>query len=84
MGGYQQPLADRQVANPPPCPAGRLIHASGKVLARLDAHRDEVVRQLDDGRVASVVAEPTSGPVLGRLRRRDLLGGLIHEYELAA
>jgi hypothetical protein len=33
MGGYQQPLADRQVANPPPCPAGRLIHASGKVLA---------------------------------------------------
>ena len=34
--------------------------------------------------VASVVAEPRSGPVLGRLRRRDLLGGLIHEYELAA
>jgi putative transposase len=34
--------------------------------------------------VASVVAEPRSGPILGRLRRRDLLGGLIHEYELAA
>jgi transposase InsO family protein len=34
--------------------------------------------------VASVVAEPRSGPILGGLRRRDLLGGLIHEYELAA
>jgi putative transposase len=34
--------------------------------------------------VASVVAEPRSGPIMGRLRRRELLGGLIHEYELAA
>jgi hypothetical protein len=28
--------------------------------------------------------EPRSGPILGRLRRRDLLGGLIHEYKPAA
>ncbi|HEX6673749.1 MAG TPA: integrase core domain-containing protein [Actinomycetes bacterium] len=34
--------------------------------------------------VASVVAEPRSGPILGGLRRRDLLGGLIHEHEPAA
>ena len=34
--------------------------------------------------VASVVAEPGSGPILCRLHRRDLLGGLIHEYEPAA
>ena len=34
--------------------------------------------------VASVVAEPRSGPILCRLRRRDLLGGLIHEYDPAA
>jgi putative transposase len=34
--------------------------------------------------VAPVVAEPRSGSVPGRLRRRDLLGGLIHEYEPAA
>jgi putative transposase len=34
--------------------------------------------------MAPVVAEPRSGSVLGRLRRRDLLGGLLHEYELAA
>jgi hypothetical protein len=34
--------------------------------------------------VPSVLAEPRSGPILGGLRRRDLLGGLIHEYEPAA
>ena len=34
--------------------------------------------------VPSVLAEPRSGPILGALRRRDLLGGLIHEYEPAA
>jgi transposase InsO family protein len=34
--------------------------------------------------MAPVVAEPRSGSVPGRLRRRDLLGGLIHEYEPAA
>jgi putative transposase len=34
--------------------------------------------------VASVVPEPRSGPILCRLHRRDLLGGLIHEYEPAA
>jgi putative transposase len=34
--------------------------------------------------VPSVLTEPSSGPMLGRLRRRDLLGGLIHEYEPAA
>jgi hypothetical protein len=28
--------------------------------------------------------EPRSGPILGGWRRRDLLGGLIHEYEPAA
>jgi putative transposase len=34
--------------------------------------------------VAPVVAEPRSGSVPGRLRRHDLLGGVIHEYEPAA
>jgi putative transposase len=34
--------------------------------------------------MAPVVAEPRSGPILCRLRRRDLLGGVIHEYEPAA
>jgi putative transposase len=34
--------------------------------------------------VPSVPEEPRSGPILGGLRRRDLLGGLIHEYEPAA
>ncbi|HEV8163465.1 MAG TPA: integrase core domain-containing protein, partial [Actinomycetota bacterium] len=34
--------------------------------------------------VPSVLAEPRRGPILGALRRRDLLGGLIHEYEPAA
>jgi transposase InsO family protein len=32
----------------------------------------------------SEVAGARSGPNVGRLRRRDLLGGLIHEYEYAA
>jgi putative transposase len=32
----------------------------------------------------SMLAEPKGGSILGRLRRRDLLGGLIHEYEHAA
>jgi putative transposase len=34
--------------------------------------------------VPSVLAEPKGGSILGGLRRRDLLGGLIHEYEPAA
>jgi putative transposase len=34
--------------------------------------------------VPSVPGDPRSGPILGGLRRRDLLGGLIHEYEPAA
>jgi hypothetical protein len=34
--------------------------------------------------VPSVLAEPRSAPILGALRRHDLLGGLIHEYEPAA
>jgi hypothetical protein len=34
--------------------------------------------------VPSERAEESSGPNLGRLRRRDVLGGLIHEYEYAA
>jgi hypothetical protein len=31
-----------------------------------------------------VRAEARSAPNVGRLRRRDVLGGLIHEYEPAA
>jgi putative transposase len=34
--------------------------------------------------VPSVPGEPRGGPILGGLRRRDLLGGLIHQYEYAA
>jgi hypothetical protein len=34
--------------------------------------------------VPSERAEARSAPNLGRLRRRDVLGGLIHEYEHAA
>jgi transposase InsO family protein len=34
--------------------------------------------------VPSAPGEPRSGPILDGLRRRDLLGGLIHEYEPAA
>jgi hypothetical protein len=34
--------------------------------------------------VPSERAETRSGPNDGRLRRRDILGGLIHEYECAA
>jgi Integrase core domain len=34
--------------------------------------------------VASVRPGAESAPAIGRLRRRDLLGGLIHEYEPAA
>jgi transposase InsO family protein len=34
--------------------------------------------------VPSMVAEPRSRQIMGRLRRHDLLGGLLHEYKLAA
>jgi putative transposase len=34
--------------------------------------------------VPSVVANPMSAVAVGQLRRRDVLGGLIHEYEYAA
>jgi transposase len=53
---YQRLLADGQAANPPP-PAigrrrGRAPHSpAARLLARLDAHRDEVLRLLDDTRV---------------------------------
>ncbi|HEV8527813.1 MAG TPA: integrase core domain-containing protein, partial [Actinomycetes bacterium] len=33
--------------------------------------------------VPSVVANPMSAVAVGQLRRRDVLGGLIHEYEYA-
>jgi hypothetical protein len=34
--------------------------------------------------VPSERAGPRSAPNFGQLRRRDVLGGLIHEYEYAA
>jgi transposase len=53
---YQGLLADGLAANPPPLAAGRRRGGgrrspAGRLLARLDAHRDEVLRFLDDGRV---------------------------------
>jgi transposase len=53
---YARLLADGQVANPPP-PATRRRRRrarrspAGRLLARLDAHREEVLRLLDDTRV---------------------------------
>jgi transposase len=53
---YERLLADGQAANPPP-PAssrrpGRTRRSpAGRLLARLDTHRDEVLRLLDDCRV---------------------------------
>jgi hypothetical protein len=51
-------------------------------------------RRLDPGRphrslayatpVPWVGADPMSAATVGRLHRRDVLGGLIHEYECAA
>jgi transposase len=54
---YQRLLADGQAANPPPRASGRRPgHArrppAARLLARLDTHRDEVLRLLDDTRVA--------------------------------
>jgi len=34
--------------------------------------------------VPSVGADPMRAAAVGQLRRRDVLGGLIHEYEYAA
>jgi transposase len=53
---YERLLADGQAANPPPAATGQQRgHArrspAGRLLARLDAHRDEVLRCLDDLRV---------------------------------
>jgi transposase len=55
---YRRLLADGQVANPPPRPqrAGRGRRRqprspAARLLARLDTHRDEVLRFLDDLRV---------------------------------
>jgi len=42
-------------------------------------HRSLALRAPDDP-----PAEPTPHPMSERVRRRDILGGLIHEYELAA
>jgi transposase len=53
---YERLLADGKVANPPPPASGRLRararrSPAGRLLARLDTHRDEVLRCLDDTRV---------------------------------
>jgi transposase len=53
---YGRLLADGQVANPPPPATGRRRRrtrrsAAARLLTRLDAHRDEVLRSLDDTRV---------------------------------
>jgi transposase/uncharacterized coiled-coil protein SlyX len=53
---YQRLLADGQAANPPPPATGRRRgrarwSPAARLLARLDAHRDEVLRSLDDTRV---------------------------------
>jgi hypothetical protein len=53
---YQRLLADGQAANPPPRPAERhhprrRRSPAARLLARLDRHRDEVLRLLDDCRV---------------------------------
>jgi transposase len=53
-GRYRRLLADGQVANPSPRAArrGRLRRSpAAKLLARLDRHRNEVLRSLDDCRV---------------------------------
>jgi transposase len=54
QGRYQRLLADGRAANPPPRAArrgrGRRSPAA-RLLARLDAHRDEVLRSLEDSRV---------------------------------
>jgi transposase len=53
---YERLLADGQAANPPPPATGQQRgrarrSPAGRLLARLDAHRDEVLRCLDDLRV---------------------------------
>jgi transposase len=52
---YQRLLADGQAANPPPARGQRRGRArrpsAANLLARLDTHRDEVLRSLDDTRV---------------------------------
>jgi hypothetical protein len=53
---YERLLADGQAANPPSPATGRRRgrarrSPAARLLARLDAHRDEVLRLLDDGRV---------------------------------
>jgi len=53
---YERLLADGQAANPPPPASGRRRRRAprspaARLLARLDAQRDEVLRSLDDTRV---------------------------------
>jgi transposase len=52
QGRYRRLLSDGQAANPPPRAARRVRRSpAANLLARLDRHRDEVLRSLDDTRV---------------------------------
>ena len=60
-----------------------LVRALRGYLEHYNQHRPH--RSLDLGTpIPSVRGHPTSAPALPQLRRREILGGLIHEYEWAA
>ena len=53
-------------------------------VAHYNAHRPHRALDLRPPGVESVPAQPGPSPSLRQVRRRDRLGGLIHEYALAA
>jgi putative transposase len=60
-----------------------LVHVLRAYVEHYNQHRPHLSLGLGTP-IPSVRGDPTSATALAQLRRRDVLGGLIHEYKWAA
>jgi len=71
-----RPNADRRAAAP-----GAILD---EYVAHYNQHRPHRARNLRPSDAGDTVTAPVTDLAAARIRRRNILGGLIHEYERAA